>query len=234
MKLLLLFWKFVKDAWTFLYFFFYFGCAWLVKAWLARRGFELPRFAHWEIAALIHVFHFAWEMMDFKGFTFVSRRFNALTKKLVLVIVALLLFIKAVIIFVETKQINLADNSRYALVEFSGSARSVETFVQFAANYIMVAPLFLFLIVNSIALRQVRKETAQLGLRNTAQEQYLKKIRNRVDFPPIALFGVLWTIFSLDKSFDDNTTIVGVLSCSALTISNFLAAPLVKRGEEIC
>ena len=232
MKNILSFLSRVKEAWSFLLFFIYLAFAYFAKWRLSLLGYELPVFAPWEMAALVHVFHFAWDMMDFKGYMYVSKRFNALTKKLILVITGLILFTKAMIIFVETHEFNQAEKSSHALIEFYGSAKPLEAYVHFLSTYIMIFPLIMFLFFNSLALWKVQSESASLGLEDTDEEKFLTKMIAHVDIPPIGGFAVVFGFFIWDNGIGNNPTMIGITVCLTLTISNILAAFHVKRADE--
>lgn len=214
----------------FIFFLCYFGAACFVKHYLSTQGFILPVFAAWELAAFAHAFQFAWVMMDFNGFMYVSRRFNLLTKKIVLVTIGSLLFLKITFIVLATQEIG-ANGVAISIIEFSGRAKSFGEAIQNIATYIMVAPLFLFLVVNVTTYFKVKHERSKLKLSVTKQEKSLLEIIRFVDLlTTLPLITVLIYI-KFAGPFPNQVSIIGFLCCLALTFSNLATGFCVERQK---
>ncbi len=188
-------------------------------------GWQVPPLAAWEIAALVHVFLVAQKLMQFSGFEYASRKFNARIKSCVLNVIGIFILIKLTVIFFETKVVN-SQGELIPLLEIQEDGKAFYVLIHGIAPYIPMMPLIFFFFVNYIALRHVKSQANKLGIKNTKQERYLVGLIRFIDAPVVLPFFVmLFYLKYVDTIFEsaiNENMAIGIIGCCLLIVSNLL------------
>lgn len=194
-----------------------------------------PPLAAWELAALVHVFLVAQNMMQFRGFEFATKEFNSRVTRWVLNVIGLFIILKLFAILFETR-VRLDGEKIEQLLTLPATAKGFNHAVHFIAPYILMMPLFFFFAVNCFARWHVIKQARALGVPDTDQERYLAGLMKFVDAPVVLPFSVMFIYLKfVDRIFEPQTEalVFGIIGCCLLIVSNLLTGVFDEHWSDV-
>jgi hypothetical protein len=205
----------------------------VLKSLVCHKGLVPPALAAWELAALLHVFLTAQKLMSFSGFSFASKRFNSVIKKVILNGSGGFVVLKLGAIALETQDTN---KGKERLLMLGASAKPLADTIHRIAPYILMLPLAFFFIINLVAFQNVRMNARSLSFPRTEQEEYLSGLIRFVDLPVLLPFVVMlvflkWVDPVADKEASE--LIFGTVGCCLLIVSNLLAGVFDEHWSEL-
>lgn len=188
------------------------------------RGFVAPDLSAWEIAALLHLLVVAFGTLDNEKIGFVSPQFERRIKQVILGGCGAFLFLKMAIVFLETKQ-RVEGGGLQPLVSLAPSVAGWAHALEALTPYVIVMPLFFFLLINVVLLWHVSRQATRLGFTDAYEVRHLRDLIYFVDLPVVVPFSVLWIYLILDPLLTPELYPLGMglVGCCLLVVSNVAA-----------